>query len=124
MVSILAEQPHLTPNADGIIRVGKTRVTLDTVVGAFNDGASAEEIAQQYPALSLAEVYGAVAYYLNHKAELDAYLQAGEQVSRQIQAENEARFNPIGIRARLLARRKLGANTCLAGEANDVTNQA
>jgi uncharacterized protein (DUF433 family) len=106
MLTISTDVPPLTPTGDGMIRVGKTRVTLDTVVAAFNDGASAEEIAQQYPSLTLADVYATVAYYLKHKTDVDAYLQAGEQVARQVQAENETRFNPIGVRARLLARHK------------------
>jgi uncharacterized protein (DUF433 family) len=105
-VTILAEFPPLSPNPDGIIRIGKTRVTLDTVIEAFNEGATAEEIAQQYPALSLGEVYSAVAYYLSHKADVDAYLRSGEKIAQQVQAENEARFNPIGVRQRLLARRQ------------------
>src|SRR5947207_13927664 len=106
MLSIVAEQPPLTPTADGVIRVGKTRVTLDTVIAAFNEGATAEEIAQQYSALTLADVYTVIAYYLNHKTDVDAYLQAGEEVARQVRADNEARFNPVGVRERLLARRE------------------
>ncbi len=105
MLTIVTEQPPLTPNEDGVIRIGRTRVMLDTVIAAFNEGATAEEIAQQYPALTLAEVYATVAYYLNHKADVDAYLRAGEQLAQQVQAENEARFNPAGVRDRLLARR-------------------
>ena len=105
MLTIVTEQPPLTPNEDGVIRIGRTRVMLDTVIAAFNEGATAEEIAQQYPALTLAEVYATVAYYLNHKADVDAYLRDGEQLAQQVQAENEARFNPVGVRDRLLARR-------------------
>ncbi len=105
MLTIVTERPPLTPDEDGVIRIGTTRVLLDTVVAAFNEGATAEEIAQQYPALTLAEVYATVAYYLNHKTEVDAYLRAGEQLAQQVQAENEARFNPVGVRNRLLARR-------------------
>jgi hypothetical protein len=47
----------LAGDADGIIRVARTRVTLETLVGAFQDGATAEEIAQQYPSVSLADIY-------------------------------------------------------------------
>src|SRR5215470_8610969 len=48
----------LTVDAHGVLRVGNTRVTLDTVIAAFADGATAEEIVQQYPSLHLADVYG------------------------------------------------------------------
>ncbi len=106
MLTILAEQPPLTASPDGVIYVGKTRVTLDTVIGAYHEGATAEEVAQQYPALKLADVYATFAYYLYHKAEVDAYLRSGQQDAERIRAENEARFNPIGVRERLLARRR------------------
>ncbi len=106
MLTILADHPPLSSDANGVIRVGKTRVTLDTVIAAFNEGASAEEIVQQYPTLTLADVYATVAYYLLHQADVDAYLRAGEQAARQVQTENEKRFNPIGVRDRLLARQQ------------------
>ncbi len=50
----------LTVDDDGVIRVGRTHVTLDTVITAFLDGATAEEIAQQYPSLDLADVYSVI----------------------------------------------------------------
>jgi uncharacterized protein (DUF433 family) len=106
MLTILAEQPPLTTTADDVIRIGETRVTLETVIAAFNEGATSEEIAQQYPALRLADVYATIAYYLNHKTEVNAYLRLSEQSAAQVQAENETRFNPIGVRERLLARRQ------------------
>jgi len=90
---------------DGVARIAGTRVTLDTVVGAFNDGASAEEIAQQYPSLALSDIYAVIAYYLREKAPVDAYLEEYHQRGEQIRREVESRFNPVGIRERLLARR-------------------
>lgn len=105
MLIILAEQPPLRTTADGAIRIGKTRVTLETVIVAFNEGATAEEIVQQYPALRLADVYATIAYYLNHRAEVNAYLHSSEQSAAEVRTENETRFNPVGIRERLLARR-------------------
>jgi hypothetical protein len=50
---IETEPIPLEADADGVVRVGGTRVTLDTVVAAFKDGATAEEIVYQYPSLSL-----------------------------------------------------------------------
>jgi len=52
-LTIVAEPPPLFTDADGVIRVGNTRVTLDTVVSAFEEGATAEEIVYQYPTLNL-----------------------------------------------------------------------
>lgn len=58
----------------GVLRVGESRVMLDSVVIAWQQGHSAETIQQQFPALSLADVYGAIAYYLRHRADVDQYL--------------------------------------------------
>ena len=53
----------LTTDDDGVIRVGGTRVTLDTLIAAFTEGATAEEIAQQYPSVRLADIYSVIGYY-------------------------------------------------------------
>lgn len=59
-------------------RVAGTRVSLDSVVCAFRQGDSPERILARYPALDKAsKVYGAIAFYLDHQAEIDAYVEAG-----------------------------------------------
>jgi len=88
-----------------VVRVGGIRVTLDTVVGAFNDGATAEEIAQQYPSLQLADVYAVISHYLRNRSEVEKYLRKRQKQAEDIRKQNEARFDPSGIRERLLARR-------------------
>lgn len=95
----------LEMDADGVMRVGGTRVTLDTVVYAFRDGATPEEIAQQYPALPISDIYAVITYYLWRRHEVDIYLQTRERLATTVRQENEVRWNPAGIRARLLARR-------------------
>jgi uncharacterized protein (DUF433 family) len=69
---------------EGAYRVGGTRVSLDSVVYGFQDGASPECIQQSFPALTLEQVYGAIAFYLAHKAEIDEYL-----------ADDEAEFEKL-----------------------------
>lgn len=59
---------------DGGFYVTGSRVSLASVVYAFRDGASPETIRQSYPSLSLAQVYGAIAFYLSHPEESEAYL--------------------------------------------------
>lgn len=98
----------LETDADGVIRVSKTRVTLDTLVTAFSDGATAEEITQQYPSVPLSDVYYIIGYYLRRYAEVEACLSRRRQQAEQIRKENESRFDPAGIRERLLARRASG----------------
>ena len=90
---------------DGVMRILHSRVTLDTLVCAFQDGATAEEIARQYPTVSLADIYSIIGYYLRRRPEIDAYLARRQQAAQQVRQQNEMRFNPAGIRARLLARR-------------------
>jgi uncharacterized protein (DUF433 family) len=95
----------LETDADGVVRVGRTRVTLDTLVQAFIEGATAEEISQQYPVVSLADIYSVIGYYLRRRAEVDAYLQERQRQAVQIRAHNEALHDPVGLRERLLSRR-------------------
>jgi len=89
----------------GRVRVGKTRVTLDTVVIAFQQGETPEQIIQDYDVLKLPDIYAAITYYLQHKTEVDAYLQEREQLAEEIRRQNEARFPSAGLREQLLARR-------------------
>ena len=95
----------LETDADGVVRVGGTRVTLDTVVAAFREGATAEEIVYQYPSLTLADVYSVIGYYLQRRSEVEAYLRRRQRQAEEAREQNEARFDPHGIRDRLLARR-------------------
>jgi uncharacterized protein (DUF433 family) len=104
MSAIIADPVPLTADADGVIRVGGTRVTLDTVVAAFREGTPAETIADQYPSLELADVYATIAYYLRHRTEVENYLARAREQAERVRRENEARFPPDGVRARLLAR--------------------
>jgi uncharacterized protein (DUF433 family) len=106
--SSVSEIIPLQTDSTGVIRIGGTRVTLDTVVGAFRDGATAEEIVQQYPSLNLADVYHVIGYYLRRTSEVEAYLQARKADAETLRRQNEARFDPQGVRARLLARRPGG----------------
>jgi uncharacterized protein (DUF433 family) len=100
-----AELMPLQIDTDGVIRVGGTRVTLDTVIAIFEQGATAEEIVQRFPTLDLADVYFAIGYYLRHRAEVDHYLNERQNRSDQVRAQNMTRFNQHGLRKRLLARR-------------------
>jgi uncharacterized protein (DUF433 family) len=106
-MSLVIEAPPVPLRTDeqGVMRVGETRIPIDTVVFAFNQGPSPEEIVKSYPALDLEDVYSVVNYYLHNRAEVDAYLRRREAEAASIRAENERRFPSSGIRARLLARR-------------------
>jgi uncharacterized protein (DUF433 family) len=96
----------LKTDVEGVVRVGNTRVPIDTVIAAFKEGATAEEIVSQYPSLSLADVYAVIGYYLQQQSEVEAYLGQRQKVATRMRQQNEARFNQQGIRKRLLARRR------------------
>lgn len=102
----LASPVPLTSDADGVVRVAGTRVTLETIVAAFEEGATAEEISQRYPILALADVYAVLGYYLRQRQTVDAYLRKRQRTSAAVRQENEKRFPPNNVRNRLLARRK------------------
>lgn len=103
-LSFVTQPLPLGTDADGVVRVGNTRVTLDTVIQAFTDGATAEEIVQQYPSLSLADTYQVIGYYLRCPSEVEAYLQQRRRREEAVRRQNEARFDPSGVRDRLQAR--------------------
>lgn len=88
----------------GTLRVGKTRVTLDTVIGAFGAGESAEMIAHWYPTLHLDDVYAAIAYYLKHQQEVDRYLAERQREAAELRREVESMCPPDALRTKLLAR--------------------
>ncbi|MEN3335505.1 MAG: hypothetical protein V7641_4870 [Blastocatellia bacterium] len=69
---------------DGVMRVGGTRITLDTIVAAFNEGATAEEIVQQYSSLDLADVYSVIGYYLRQQQGVEDYLRRRQQQASEI----------------------------------------
>ncbi len=105
-LAIVAERAPLNTDSEGVVRVAGTRVTLDTVVAAFLDGATPETIVEQYPSLPLGDVYLVLGYYLRHRDEVDSYLRQRQERREVVRVDNEARFSPIGVRERLLARRQ------------------
>ena len=76
---------------DGTIRIGDTRVSLESVVHHYQQGATAEEIALRFPALRLADVHFCLAYYLNHQEEVHQYMarqqQRGDELRERISAD-------------------------------------
>lgn len=83
-MSAVIETIPLVKDAHGVYRVGGTRVTLDLIVSAFNRGATAEEIVEDYSSLQLSDVYQIIGYYLRHSAEFDAYFRESAISSKRI----------------------------------------
>ena len=103
-LAAVTENIPIETNKDGVIRVGNTRVTLETLVSAFNDGSTAEEIVYQFPVLNLADVYAVIAYYLRNRDTVEKYLNNRMQLAGQIKRRNQENKNMNDIRKRLLAR--------------------
>ena len=103
--TLTAEPVPLKADEDGVLRVGGTRVRLDTVIAAFASGCSAEEILLKYPSLRLTDIYAVITYYLWHRPAVDAYLGQRRSAAADSADEIDARFPNDGIRERLLARR-------------------
>src|SRR5437868_13671427 len=99
-LQVTAEPVPLASDADGVVRVGSSRVTLDTVVSAFREGMTPEGIVEQYPSLQLAQVYSVIGYVLSHPEEVETYLRGRRSLADEVRRENEARFDPRGVRDR------------------------
>jgi uncharacterized protein (DUF433 family) len=90
---------------DGAVRIGKTRVSLDSVIYHFNNGSTPEEIKDKFQTLDLADIYGTISYYLRHREEVDAFLAERRLEAEEIRREIEKLCPPDDFRERLLARR-------------------
>jgi uncharacterized protein (DUF433 family) len=99
--------PPLHQDSSGALRVGRSRVLLELVIRAFEDGATAEAIVQRYPTTRLADIYIVIGYYLNHRTDIDAYLvereRRAEEVGRRIDV---AQGDLAELRRRILSRRE------------------
>ncbi|MGH9898354.1 MAG: DUF433 domain-containing protein [Pyrinomonadaceae bacterium] len=104
-VVVSTSEIKLTRTPAGVLRIGTTRVSLDSVIIAFNQGAAPEEIVYDYDSLTLSEVYAAISYYLQHREEVEAYLAERAKQNAELREAIETRFNNNGLRERLLARR-------------------
>ena len=102
-----AEAPPLREDASGALRVGDSRVLLELVIRAFQDGATPETIVQRYSTLALPDVYAVIAYYLRHRGEVEEYLVQREQKAEEVRQRIANQQGDLSeIRARLLAKRQ------------------
>ena len=85
---------------EGAYRIAGPRVSLDSLVYLYREGISPEGMVENYQALTLEQVYGAVAYYLANQKEIEAYLAKADaeiqhQESRRTNAELIAKLQRI-----------------------------
>ena len=93
---------------NGGLYVAGTRVSLDSVVIRFHEGASPERIVQSFPTLKLSQVYGAIAYYLEHEKTVSEYIAEGQlELGRSLPPLSQS--NPELFARLQAAREKMGS---------------
>lgn len=106
---LVIEKPDvpLRTDSEGVLRVGRSRVTLDAVIRAFKQGQGPEEIVLHFPALKLGDVYGVIHYYFNNNDAVEQYLREREREAEEIRRKIQAQPEMNKLRERLLARKNL-----------------
>ncbi|RME00319.1 MAG: DUF433 domain-containing protein, partial [Bacteroidetes bacterium] len=95
----------LRQDEHGVIRIGDSRVSLDLIIQSWQNGFSAEEIASQFTAISLADVYASICFYLQNQEQVDAYLAENEKLAKALRKEIESTFPSSALRKKLLQNR-------------------
>jgi uncharacterized protein (DUF433 family) len=101
---IHTDLPPLRVEEGGVVRVGKSRITLDLVVEQFENGKTPEDMVRAFDTLVLADVYAVIGYYLRHPEDVRDYLRRRAEEAATLQAKIESE-RPRVTRAELLARR-------------------
>lgn len=101
MIEIVADPVPMAVDKNGVVRIAGTRITLDTIVGAYNRGDSLNEIVDGFPSLSLADIHAVIAYYLRHREIVDAYIKENRRAAEEALREYEAQFGTMPTRSEL-----------------------
>lgn len=90
---------YVTKLENGAYRIADTRVSLESVVCSFWDGETPETIARHFPVLKLEQIYGAIAFYLTNRAEINVYMKEGdikfEKLSREWAKKNFSLYEKL-----------------------------
>lgn len=95
--------PPLRTLQDGCIQVGNSSVSLELVIYAFKEGATAEEICLSYPTLNLPDVYSVLDYYLHYTDQVETYLREREKSAETLRTVVEKACPATDLRSRLLS---------------------
>jgi uncharacterized protein (DUF433 family) len=102
---IHTDAPPLRADGSGALRVGESRVLLELVIRAFQDGATPEAILSRYPSTTLADIYAVIAYYLRHRDDVESYLAERERVAELVRGRSEGGADLGELRERIQRRR-------------------
>jgi len=95
----------LTYEEDGTIRIQGSRVTLDSILHAFQQGATAEQIQDSSPSVTLRDVYRMISYCLEKREQVDVYLNEQTQSAQELRRFLESRPAVISFREKIRTRR-------------------
>jgi uncharacterized protein (DUF433 family) len=110
LLPLQAEIPPLRVDEGGVVRIGKSRVSLDLIVEQYDNGMTPEDMVRAYDTLALADVHAAIAYCLQHQGEVRAYLKRRAEEAETLRAKIEGE-RPRVSREELLARRTASEKT-------------
>jgi uncharacterized protein (DUF433 family) len=102
--SLATESSGVRIDEEGVVRIGKSRITLDLVIEQYEIGMAPEDMVRAYDTLDLADVHSAIAFYLRHRSEVAAYLERRKADAETLREKLESR-GPLLTRAELLAHR-------------------
>jgi uncharacterized protein (DUF433 family) len=97
---VIQVKSYILEDEQGALRVGQSGVSLDSVVIAYQEGLTAEAIQEQYPALSLEEVYGGITFYLANRSEVHEYLKQQDERWQELRQTLEKNSVPVVERLR------------------------
>lgn len=75
---------------EGNLYVEKSRVTLQTLIEAWQSGRTPEQLHDSFPTLPLVAIYGAITYYLEHRDEADSFFRETDELDVLRQASDDA----------------------------------
>jgi uncharacterized protein (DUF433 family) len=102
MTMMTTQTDYVRKLPDGGWRIGETRVSLASIVYCYWEGLSPEAIVTEFPTLTAEQVYGAIAWYLGHRSEVDQYVSRQEQEFERLRQENHAQNSELVNRLRML----------------------
>lgn len=97
----MTQTTPLTRGEGGVFRVTGTRVTLNSIVRQFKSGATPEQIQEDFPSVTLSDIYSVIAYYLQHPRAVEDCLNEQVQADEQVRREVENQLQTRGLRERL-----------------------
>ncbi len=102
----LKQTTPLVQQEDGTVHIIGSRITLDTLVRIYKKGATAEQIQDSFPSLSLKDIYATIAFYLEHKTDVESYLKQRHEEANELRLKIESELDAESFRARMRERRE------------------